>query len=108
MARSCSVWWDMAKSWARKFYRSGAWVNLRGYVIHRDQMLCQDCLKKGIYTPAEEVHHIVELDESNVNDPSIALNADNLISLCRSCHKARHSTNSKRYTIDENGKVTIK
>ena len=71
-------------------------------------MLCQDCLKKGIYTPAEEVHHIVELDESNVNDPSIALNADNLISLCRSCHKARHSTNSKRYTIDENGKVTTK
>lgn len=71
-------------------------------------MLCQDCLKKGIYTPAEEVHHIVELTPSNVSDPNIALNADNLISLCRECHRARHSTNSRRYTIDENGKVTIK
>ena len=71
-------------------------------------MLCQDCLKKGIYTPAEEVHHIVELTPSNVSDPNIALNADNLISLCRECHRARHSTNNKRYTIDENGKVTAK
>lgn len=96
------------KDWARSLYSSAAWKNIRGYVFHRDQMLCQDCLKKGIYTPAEEVHHIVELTPSNVSDPNIALNADNLISLCRECHRARHSTNSRRYTIDENGKVTIK
>lgn len=97
------------KDWARPLYYSAAWKNIRGYVFHRDQMLCQDCLKKGIYTPAEEVHHIVELTPSNVSDPNIALNADNLISLCRSCHKSRHESKpARRYTIDEMGRVTIK
>lgn len=100
----------MARDFSRQFYHTGAWINVRGYVFHRDQMLCQDCLKKGLYTPAEEVHHIVELTPSNINDPNIALNPDNLISLCRSCHAKRHERRviMKRYTIDEDGKVTIK
>lgn len=110
MARSCSVLRTMARDFSHKFYHTGAWINVRGYVFHRDQMLCQDCLKKGLYTPAEEVHHIVELTPSNINDPNIALNPDNLISLCRSCHAKRHERRviMKRYTIDEDGKVTIK
>ena len=72
-------------------------------------MLCQDCLAKGIYTPAQEVHHIIELTPENINDPSIALNPDNLISLCKSCHSIRHERRViRRYTIDEDGKVTAK
>ena len=100
----------MSKAFARKFYRSSAWRNVRGYVFIRDQMLCQDCLKKGLYTPAREVHHIIELTPENITDPEIALNPDNLISLCRKCHYERHNTESKkRYTIDEaTGKVTPK
>ena len=72
-------------------------------------MLCQDCLKKGMYTPADEVHHIVELTPENITDPEIALNPGNLVSLCRSCHKSRHEIKpARRYTIDEMGRVTIK
>lgn len=33
------------------------------------------------------VHHIVELTEENVNDQKIALDQNNLRSLCGSCHK---------------------
>ena len=99
----------MARDFSRQFYHTAAWKNVRIYVLHRDQMLCQDCLKKGMYTPADEVHHIVELTPANVNDPDIALNPGNLISLCRSCHKSRHESKpAKRYTIDELGRVTIK
>lgn len=98
------------QDWAKLFYRSMAWRNVRGYVFIRDQMLCQDCLKKGLYTPAREVHHIIELTPDNITDPEIALNPDNLISLCRKCHYERHNTDSKkRYIIDEaTGKVTPK
>ena len=98
----------MAKDWAFKFYHTRPWHNVRGYVLYRDQMLCQDCLKKGIYKPAEAVHHIVELTPENINDPNIALNPDNLISLCRDCHAARHSKSKKRYRINEDGEVKIK
>ena len=95
------------KDWARNFYSSQQWQNCREYVKKRDSYLCQDCLRKGFVTPAEEVHHIIPLTPSNINDPSISLNAENLISLCRECHKARHgeSQGERRYTIDEAGRV---
>ena len=66
--------------------------------------LCEDCLKKGIITPAEEVHHKIELTMFNISDPSISLNNDNLCALCHRCHMKRH--HPKRYTIDEWGRVT--
>lgn len=95
------------KEFARTFYSSGAWKNIREAVKKRDGKLCVDCLKKGIYTPAEEVHHIIELTPENINDPEISLNMDNLVSLCRECHQKRHEVNTKRYKVDEYGRVTI-
>lgn len=70
--------------------------------------MCQDCLAEGRYTPAEEVHHIIELTPENINSPSIALNPDNLVSLCRECHRARHTGRVSRYEVDELGRVKIK
>ena len=98
----------MSRGFAKKFYRSAAWQNVRGYVFTRDAMLCQDCLKRGVYTPAEEVHHIIELSPENIQDPDITLNPDNLVSLCRGCHHARHYPNARRYTVNEFGAVTSK
>lgn len=76
--------------------------------MHRDAFLCQDCLANGRYTPAEEVHHIIELTPENITDQSISLNPGNLISLCRECHKVRHGARVTRYTVDELGHVKIK
>lgn len=95
------------KPWAESFYNSGTWHKMRDYIIKRDQYLCQDCLKKGLYVPAEEVHHIIPLDPDNITDPEITLGEDNLISLCRECHRQRHG-NKKRYKVDEFGCVTIR
>ena len=50
------------KDFARTFYRSKQWQAAREEAIRRDQYLCQDCLKKGRITPAEEVHHITEVE----------------------------------------------
>lgn len=88
------------------FYSSTAWKNLRDNVRKRDHYLCQDCLKKGIQTPAEEVHHITPITAENVNDPEITLNEKNLISLCRECHRKRHEKRHRRYKVDEFGRVT--
>ena len=48
-------------------------------------------MKRGIYKPAKEVHHIEELTPENIYRPEISLNFDNLVALCKECHKARHN-----------------
>lgn len=95
------------KEWAKLFYNSQQWHNMRNYVMKRDAYLCQDCLAKGMYVPAEEVHHITPLNPQNIMDPSITLDENNLISLCRECHRARHGK-ERRYEVDEYGRVKIK
>lgn len=90
----------------KAFYNTKAWKRVRAQVKRRDCMLCQDCLADGLITPAEEVHHIVEVTPDNVDDPSITLNPENLVSLCRKCHRKRHSGFALRYKVDEFGRVT--
>lgn len=80
----------MAKDFSRSFYSSAAWERARDAALTRDAHLCQHCLKQGDITPATMVHHIVELTPTNVNDPDIATNIDNLVSLCDRCHKKVH------------------
>lgn len=98
------------KTWAKQFYHTAAWLSVRDNVLRRDMMLCQDCLKAGRYTPAREVHHIIELTAENVKDPSVSLNPDNLVSLCHGCHQSRHrpGQEERRYTVDKFGRVEVK
>jgi 5-methylcytosine-specific restriction enzyme A len=94
----------MAKPWAKAFYRSGLWQAVRREVLRRDHYTCQDCEGR-----AEEVHHIIELTPENVHDRMIALNPDNLMSLCHDCHTKRtHSEGdvTDGYRFDEDGQVT--
>ena len=68
--------------------------------------LCEECLKKGIYTPAILVHHKKHLNDGNVNDPSISLNFDNLMSVCMDCHNKIHKQfYKKRYEVDKDGRI---
>ena len=78
--------------------------------MKRARYLCEDCLKRGVYTPAKEVHHIEELTPANIHRPEITLNFDNLVALCKNCHKERHSERNKgrRYLFGDNGEVIIK
>ena len=96
------------QSWAETFYKSAAWKHIRDTAMKRDAYLCVDCLKSGRFTPAEEVHHIVPLTPENVMNPAITLDMENLVSVCRECHKKRHGARQRRYTVDEMGRVTIK
>ena len=77
----------MAKPFAESLYNSKAWHRVREAALVRDRGMCQ---YKGCHRPAEEVHHIIELTPTNVNDPMIALNLDNLMCVCRDCHFKIH------------------
>ena len=99
----------MSKQFSRQFYSSKTWQDCRNNYGAMRGWLCEDCLKRGIYKPGKEVHHIEELTPMNIHRPEIALNFDNLVLLCKECHKARHNdkTKGRRYTIGENGEVIV-
>lgn len=80
----------MAKGFSRAFYSSAEWAQARDAALTRDMHLCQHCLAAGEITPAVMVHHITELTPANINDPEIATDPRNLVSLCDRCHKKVH------------------
>ena len=115
----------MARAFAKKFYSSGAWRAVEVQYARDHHYLCENCLRKGIYRAGEIVHHKIELDPVNINNPEIALNPDNLELLCRNCHAEVHKHSggrwaevnerkreqreaANRYTVDEFGRVMAK
>ncbi|MFB4471814.1 HNH endonuclease [Oceanobacillus caeni] len=81
------------------FYRSSEWDKLRQHVIDRDNGECQECKRRGKVTldsikqdgmkkkPQLNVHHIMEIEYF----PEWALEPDNLITVCISCHNRIHN-----------------
>lgn len=93
----------MAKAWAEKFYHSKAWKDCRKIVLRRDNYTCVHCFDRGA-----EVHHLIELTPENINDVTIALNPDNLMSVCYKCHKEitlKQGDIKDGYFFNENGYV---
>jgi 5-methylcytosine-specific restriction endonuclease McrA len=68
----------------QKFYRSKLWYEAREYKIKMNP-ICEECLKKGIITPAYAVDHIIALKDS----PELYITLTNLRSLCKSCHSKK-------------------
>lgn len=96
------------KEYAEKFYKSRAWKHTRQAYLEKVGGLCERCLKRGLYVPAEIVHHRVHISPENINDPTVTLDQRNLEALCRDCHAAEHDTSGKRYTLDEFGRVRLR
>lgn len=90
----------------KSFYQSKQWQTTRTLYLKTVNGLCEDCLAKGIYTPAEHIHHLKHLNSNNINDPRIAYGFDNLRAVCIECHNKRHAQpKQERYTFDEHGNV---
>lgn len=79
-----------------EFYKSKEWLELRQDVLNDFYYECQECLKQGVYTRADCVHHINEVK----NRPDLALSRYytdedgeeqfNLMPLCNQCHNKIH------------------
>ena len=89
----------------KRFYNTKRWAHCREGYLKSKGMLCERCLAKGIYKPAEVVHHKIKLTPQLCEDPAIALNWDNLEALCRDCHEREHGRNKRRHKFDEYGNL---
>ena len=94
----------MAKAWAKSFYNSKAWRQLRERLIVENNFLCADCGESYLQNSTQLVgHHIIELTPQNINDPNISLNPDNIKIICRKCHDKEH----ERFSFDSGQNVYI-
>lgn len=67
-------------------YKSAKWIKKRKAILKRDGYLCQECKRYGRMVQATTVHH-----KKHINDnPELAYENDNLISLCQKCHNKMH------------------
>ena len=99
---------NMAREFAGNFYKTSAWVSVRNAYMKKAGYLCEKCLEKGLIKTGEIVHHKIFLDETNINNPEITLNMDNLELLCRDCHAAVHEkAKGKRYKVLDDGTVRV-
>lgn len=63
-----------------RFYDTAAWRNFRKYYV-TVHPLCEPCEARGEYVPVAVVDHIKPFKEF----PELALDEDNVRSLCRTC-----------------------
>jgi 5-methylcytosine-specific restriction endonuclease McrA len=87
----------MAKEFAKRFYKSKAWKKCRDGFIKSVYGLCNRCGK-----PGRIVHHKILLTPTNISDPNVSLNWDNLEYLCQECHNKEHfeKHNSVKYGLE--------
>jgi len=80
------------------FYGTEAWHRVRKAALMRDGGMCQECMRKfrdGIIRKprrATMVHHKIPVKER----PDLALELDNLESLCDRCHAEEHPEKYRR------------
>ena len=99
------------KEFAESLYKSKQWQHTRSAYLSSVGGLCENCLAKGIYKPAEIVHHKEHVTIQNVTNPEVTLSWNNFQALCRDCHGLQHSekkNNRRRYKVDAGGEVIIR
>ena len=86
--RKKKVWHSSNKS----FYNSQAWKDLTSFVYQRDKGCCRRC-GKFVFGRQAHHHHVVPIQ---IN-PSLKLDADNVILLCNKCHPIVEEETMEKY-----------
>ena len=72
-------------------YHDKRYKRARAAALKRDEYLCQYCKRYGRMRQATITHHIKPVEIA----PELAYSADNLVSLCMSCHNKMHPEKAK-------------
>lgn len=78
-----------------EFYHKTVWKKARKTFLERtENIYCAKCLEKGIYTPADTVHHVKGFCDFNT-----FMTTRNWVAWCSSCHSSYHTkiTNEELY-----------
>lgn len=93
----------------KPFYRTAAWRKVRKMALMRDGGMCCECMRRmldgsgTLVRRATMVHHIIPIEQR----PDLALDLDNLESLCDSCHNKEHPEKGKCETNTVSHKMRV-
>ena len=97
------------KPYAKKFYNSTSWTATRNAYFKYKLGMCERCNERGTVSAGEIVHHIIHINTININNPNITLDFNNLMLVCRECHKKIHDGDNtiikEGLTFNENGDI---
>ncbi|PKR79408.1 alpha/beta hydrolase [Halalkalibacillus sediminis] len=85
-----------------KFYKSKSWRKLRLFVLERDNYECQECKRQGrVFTSSHNTDKHKNLDVDHIEElpdrPDLAMEPDNLETLCIRCHNRKHGRYVSRF-----------
>lgn len=68
------------------------WLRLRAEKLKK-QPVCERCERGGKTALAQEIHHIIPLERARTDGEMerLCFNFDNLMAVCRDCHRAIHT-----------------
>lgn len=75
------------------FYKSKEWRSLRQVALEIDNNECQECKRQGyVKLEDDEKHKSLDVDHKKeiYTHPELALDIDNLETLCIRCHNKKH------------------
>lgn len=75
----------------QKAYQNKNWRKMRDTYL-KEHPICEECLKKGKVTPAEDVHHVKSPFRGGDVNYNMLLDYHNLESVCRECHGNIHAS----------------
>jgi 5-methylcytosine-specific restriction protein A len=90
--KQASNWgkWQKEKGTKHERGYGRKWIELRRYILIRDDHLCQECLRGGKHKQADQVDHIINKADGGTDSE------DNLQSLCARCHARKTAREGAR------------
>lgn len=78
------------------------WMRIRDRILTRDEGRCRcaECVRLGRLLPAQEVDHVVPLEEGGSNDDA------NLAAINVDCHKRKSAAERARWARGERGEIS--
>lgn len=90
---------DMRKL-RQQAYQNSTWRKLRDTYMH-SHPICEECLKQGKVTPAEDIHHKRSPFKGGEINYSLLLDPENLMALCKDCHGNIHASQQGHISPEE-------
>ena len=90
---------DMRKL-RQKAYQNRHWRKLRDTYL-KEHPICEECLKHGKVTPAEDVHHIKSPFRGGEINYNMLLDYHNLESVCKDCHGEIHAAQQRHQSPEK-------
>lgn len=90
---------DMRKL-RKEAYNNKVWRKMRDTYM-KEHPICEECLKQGKVTAAEDVHHKKSPFRNGVINYGLLFDYDNLMSLCKECHGKIHAEQQGHISPEE-------